>query len=175
MPRAGDRRRQPQAPTVAVLGDRLACLAPLREAPAVEVFRNIHTTSGRHRGVVIGVETAGLTGKKALRQLLRDVEVQCAVLCGRLPLLEQIAVVIDGPAGVSDDVLHRISDRAARRIAERLSDAYKELAVTAVLAEDCDDPALLARRLLERLRHRDPSVATITVPWEQIVTTPIAA
>ncbi len=83
-----------QVSTVAVLGDQLACLAQLRDTAGVRLFRNLHTTMGRYRSVVVGVDIAGLM--------------------------------------------------TIRRIADRIDDAFREVAVTTVVASDCDDPALLA-------------------------------
>tara|TARA_R110002020_G_scaffold304329_3_gene520072 strand:+ start:2075 stop:2620 length:546 start_codon:yes stop_codon:yes gene_type:complete len=172
--RPRDRVRQ-KPPVIALLGDRLACLSELRDAPSVQDFANLHTVSGAHRGAVIGVDTTGYVTKKDLRQVLQDLEIQCAVLCGRLPHLRHIVVVVDGAADMPGNVLHRICESATNRIARRLDDAFKEVAITAILAELCDDPGLLADRVLARLRARELYAEAVTVQWRDIVSRPIAA
>lgn len=147
--------RREALPETAVLGDRLSCLTALQSAPSVQLFRSVHTVSGRHRSAVIGVDITGRRTAKELRQLLREVEVLGAVMCGRLPRLEHIVIVVAGSTPVSSTMLHRICDRVARRIAQRIGDAVREVAVTAFLVEECDDPGVLADRVLRRLRRRD--------------------
>lgn len=138
---ARPRQKDPaRAPSIAVIGDRLDCLTALRSAPEAQAFHSVHSVWGRHRAVVIGVDISWLRTRKQLRAALRDIEVQCAVLCGRLTRLEHIFLVLNGSPVISEDSVLRICDSVARRIHNRLEQACaRSIVTTAIRAEHCDD------------------------------------
>lgn len=172
-PRQNDPAR---APLIAVIGDRLGCLTALRSAPEAQVFHSVHSVWGRHRAVVIGVDISWLRTRKQLRASLRDIEVQCAVLCGRLTRLEHIFLVLNGSPIISEDSVLRICDSVARRVHNRLEQACaRSIVITAILAEHCDDSDRLAARVIARARERESLDAGIALNWKEITNTSIGA
>jgi hypothetical protein len=174
---ARPRQKDPaRAPSIAVIGDRLDCLTALRSAPEAHAFHSVHSVWGRHRAVVIGVDISWLRTRKQLRASLRDIEVQCAMLCGRLTRLEHISLVLNGSSVISEDSVLRICDSVARRIHNRLEQACaRSIVITAILAEHCDDSDRLAARVIARARERESLDAGIALHWKEIAHISIGA
>jgi len=162
-------------PLIAVIGDRLGCLAAIRSSPEAREFPRASSVTGRYRAVVIGVDIMPLRTGKELRAVLRRIEAQCEVLCGRLSRLEHIFVVVNGST-ISEDTVLRICDSTARRIHARLEQSCaRSIVLTALLAAHCDDRRSLAERLIARARQRDSLDAGIALHWRDIAHTPIGA
>lgn len=163
------------SPLVAVIGDRLECLAAMRAAPEAQEFACACTVSGRHRAVVIGVDVAASRTRGQLRAVLRDVEAQCSVLVGRLHRLQHILVVLNGSM-LPERIVLRICDSAAQRIHAYLEQACaRSIVLTVLLAEKCDDSGSLAERLMARARQRPSLDAGIALLWRDIANAPIGA
>ena len=163
-------------PVIALLGDRLGCLQDLAADPQVQVFRSVHSVWGRHRAAVIGVDISSLGARAQLRDALREIGVQCAVLCARLRRLEHIFLIVSGSPAIPEDAVLRICDTAARRLHTRLEQTCgRSVVVTAILAEHCDDAHRLAERVIVRARQPESLDAGIALPWNEIAHRPIGA
>lgn len=134
----------------------------------------MHSTWGSHRAVVIGVDISGLRTRGQLRTTLRDIEVQCVVLCGRLTALEHIFIIVNGSQAISEDTAHRICESTAMRLHARLEQACaRSIVITVVLAEHCADHKRLADRVIARARRRECLDTAIALHWKDIAHTPI--
>lgn len=162
------------APSLTVLGDPLPCLTVLRSATDVPALGNDYSPLFGHRAAVIGVDLTPLRNRRQLRAVLRDIERQCVTLAGGVRALEHIIVVVSDSPVVSDESLLRACDSVARRIHHRLEQAYaRSVAITALLADGCDDRARLAERVIARARERECLEAAIALRWEDIAHTSI--
>ncbi len=160
---------------IAVIGDPLSCLAPLRSTPEMETFHSVHSTGGSHRAVVIGVDIVGLRTTRQLRARLRDIALQCAVLCRRLAGLEHIFVIVNGSRTISEDTVHRICESTATRIHALLEQACaRSIGITVLLAEHCEDHRSLADRIAARSRQGETLDPGIALRWKDIAHTPIS-
>ncbi len=160
---------------IAVFGDPLSCLAPLRSAPETETSHRLHSTGGSHRAVVIGVDIGRLRTRRQLRAKLRAIAAQCAVLCGGFTRLEHILVIVNGSPAISEDAVHRICESTATHIHARLEQACaRSIIITVLLAEHCEDHRGLAHRIIARSRQRESLDTAIALRWKDIVHTPIS-
>lgn len=161
-------------PPIAVIGDPLDCLTALRSAPEALAFDGEHDVTCGHRAVVIGVDITQLRNRRQLRIVLRDIELQCVTLAGRLRRLEHVVLAVSDSPVAAEESLLRTCDAVARRIHSRLEQAYaRSIVITAVLIGRCDDGARLAERLTARVRQRECLDGGIALRWTDIARTPI--
>ena len=152
---------------VVVFGDALECLEALRSEPAVVLPGS---PGGRYaQTVVIGVNGAAATSRRALRTLLRIQAQACIFICMQRPTLRHLVVVVDASPGIAEDAVVTLCDEAAEtthRWIEQRCGAY--VIVTLVVVTGCDDPEQLARRVVCRAGQIPASDAHGVVTWREI-------
>ena len=154
-------------PAVVVLGDALECLGALQATPSVVPP---HPTDGRQaQTVVMGLNGASATSRRALRALLQRRALTCIPVCLQRPTLRHLIVVVDASPRIAEDDVLILCDEAAEtthRWIEQDCGAY--VIVTFVVVTGCENPDLLARRILCRAGQVPASDAHGVVNWREV-------
>ena len=152
---------------VVLLGDALDCLGALQAEPAVVLP---HAAGGRHaQTVVMGLNGAAATSRRALRTLLRHRAQACISVCLQRPTLRHLIVVVDAAPTIAEDDVLTLCDEAAETTHRRIEqDCGAYVIVTFVVVTGCENPQLLARRLLGRAGQIPASDAHGVVNWREV-------
>ena len=152
---------------VVVLGDALECLGALHAESAVVLP---DSTGGRcAQTVVIGLDGADATSRSGLRTLLRRQAQACIAVCMHRPALRHLIVAVDASPRIVEDAVLTLCDEAAEtthRWIEQDCGAY--VIVTFVVVTGCDNPELLAHRVVCRAGQIPASDAHGVVTWREI-------
>ena len=153
---------------VVVLGDSLECLGALLADPAI--LRPDAPGLRNPQAAVIGVDGTAATTWRAFRALVRR-QTQACIEVGTLwPALRHIIVIVDAPRELGDDEAMRHCEAAAERTHRWIEqDCGAYIVVTFIVATGCDEPGLLARRVLCRAGQVPATDAHGAVHWREIV------
>lgn len=153
---------------VVVLGDTLPCLAALRSDPAVLLTDG---AAGQYaEAAVIGVNASAATTRRAFKNTLQRQAQACVTACKQWTSLRHIMVIVDAAGSLADkEVIHQcdIAADTTHRMIEQICGIY--VIVTFIVVTGCDDPRLLAHRVLCRAEQIPATDAYSAVHWREIV------
>jgi hypothetical protein len=159
-----------EAATFTVAGDELPCLSRLQPVS----HRAGSAVAGGQRAIVLGVDLARAADRDDVKRELERQAAAAERLCARMPGLQQVVLVLSGSPAADDLQLLRLGRRAASRIHAQLEQSCGSyVSVTVLVAGGCDDPGLLAHRILDRAARSasiDPASALL---WSEIIEEPI--
>ena len=164
-----------RAHRILVLGDAISCLSAIRRSADVDVAGELQTPELGYSAAVIGVALPHRPGELTVKQNLNLRIDECMMLVRRFASLKHIILVIgtaDGQTGRSavargnlwgtcDSVSQTIQAEVEQRVG-----AY--VIVTIILAGQCDNPELLAERLVDRATQTGVTDAATVVSWGEI-------
>ena len=160
---------------ILVLGDAISCLSAIRKLPDVDVAGELQTPELGYSAAVIGVALPDSPGELSVKQNLNLRIDECMMLVRRFASLKHIILVIgaaDGltgrtaaPRGNLWGTCDSVSQTIQAEVEQRVG-AY--VIVTIILAGLCDNPELLAERLIDRATQTGVTDAATVVSWEEI-------
>ena len=160
-------------PSIAVTGDDIPGLHSLRTSPAA-VDLNDAGAAEDVRVVAIGVDLADVRSRREIRRAFRRHSDDCVSLCNVLPRLAHLVFVTGGATGAVEGRVQAVGREASRRthaLLEQACGAY--VAVTVVVADSCDDPALLAVRIGQRTRRSPRLDVSVALTWSELSQDPL--
>lgn len=163
------------APRLIIRGDALSCFTLLQKRFRTEVNAPPQFEAARANPVslVIGREASRITSRRGLSILLREVTNECVALSAKLPTLHHAIVVLAHPV-LDARVALAACERAATRLHEQVAREHGDyLVATFLLLTDCDDPDLLARRILDRAAQPQATDSACALSWSDIKTVSI--
>lgn len=161
-------------PSILLLGDPLPCLSAMQDLPGVDVGGELRTADARFRAVVVGVELSEPADAVRVKGDLQARTVECVMLAQQQPTLQHIILVVGSPdqgrmSNNSRDTLLAACETASEAIqAEVEQRVGTYVIVTIILAGRCNDPGLLARRLVDRAIQTSAADASSVVLWDEI-------
>jgi hypothetical protein len=170
-----DRRDAPTSDgPIVLLGDELGCLTAIRCHPNVMVASGVEGVAGRPRAAVISVDISAVAKRSNLRAELRTQTQLCMDVCAQVPSVRRLILVIGGATPIPETTLYNMCTTAGDRIHSQIEQSCGLYTiVTFLLVSDCDDPALLARRIYDRAIQPLGIDTAITLNWEEIEHAPI--
>lgn len=161
------------APRLIIRGDALSCFTLLQKRFRTEVNAPLQFEAASPVSLVIGREASRITSRRGLSILLREVKNECVALAARLPTLHHAIVVLAHPV-LDARVALAACERAATRLHEQVAREHGDyLVATFLLLTDCDDPDLLARRILDRAAQPQATDSACALSWSDIKTVSI--
>ncbi|GGE99145.1 hypothetical protein D9V28_12065 [Mycetocola zhadangensis] len=158
---------------ILLLGDRLSCLSSISDRPDVDVAGNLTSADHGYAAAVIGVELP--ENPDEVKEDLNARVEECMMLARRVPSLQHIILVIGAPkflqrmSRAARDNLIATCDSVSQTIqAEVEQRVGTYVIVTIILAGQCNDPELLAERVVDRVTQTEVADATAVVLWEEI-------
>lgn len=155
---------------VVALGDQLESLRPLRHRDGVLWTEDGQVAAGRGvRGLVVGVDLSGAGSPRQARAELKQHALRRADQVRRHPGAVHLLIAYRLPAGMSADRFLGGADAVALQVhalLERAAARYVD--VTLLDVTDCDDGALLADRILERIAGRAGAYSSVALTWSDI-------
>ena len=158
------------APKLILRGDALPCLATLdprfrSDESGASTFEELADSPV---SLIIGRDASRTEKRRSLSTLLQEVTLECVALSSKLPKLRHVIVVLANP-GVSDSIVLTACEQAASRLCEQVAREHGDYLVTTfLLVADCDDPALLARRIRDRAAQPQATDSACALTWDDI-------
>ena len=160
-------------PSMLVTGDTIPALHALRTSLG-PVDVNDAGAAEHVRVVAIGVDLAEARSRREIRRAFRRHSDDCVSLCNILPRLAHLVFVTGGATGAVEGRVQAVGEEASRRthaLLEQACGAY--VAVTVVVADGCDDPALLAVRIGQRTRRSPRLDVSVALTWSELSQDPL--
>lgn len=160
---------------ILLLGDEISCLSAMSESPDVDVADELQTPEHAYSAAVIGIALPDHPGELTVKQNLNLQIDESMTLVRKFASLKHIILVIGTADGmtsrsaVAKDNLWGTCDSVSQAIqaeVEQRVGAY--VIVTIILAGLCDNPALLAERVIDRATQTGVTDAATVVTWEEI-------
>ncbi|TFD83551.1 hypothetical protein E3T61_21200 [Cryobacterium lactosi] len=159
---------------IVLLGDELDCLHALRSHPDITVATRGERTHGHPLAAVIQIDLSSVENRTDLKARLRAQIPICTNTCEQTPSIQRLLLIIDGPPGVPESVMHRMCDATADRLHRHIEQRCGTyIILTILLVTGCDNPSLLAHRTRHRALQAQGIDATSTLTWKEIAQRPI--
>lgn len=115
-----------------------------------------------------------MSKRSKLRAKLRAQTQFCVDICTQIASVQRLVLVIDGPRQLPEAMLYDMCTAVGDRIHSRIEQSCGIYSiVTVLLVTDCDDPALLTRRIHQRTKQPLGIDTATTLNWVEIADAPI--